>query len=152
MTSRVSGIWQFYIIYGVVFGLAMNSMGGMLVGPAVISKWFIRLRGRAMAVGTMGISAGGIVIAPLAGWVIGQFGWRAGWIVLGSILILLVAPMAALFMRRSPEDAGMRPDGDPAPSDTPPTGATSARWEYSFTLKQALRTRSLWLMVAIYSP
>ena len=51
LTSRVSNIWQFYIIYGVVFGMAMNSMGGMLVGPAVISKWFIRLRGRRWQLG-----------------------------------------------------------------------------------------------------
>ena len=149
LTSRVSNIWQFYIIYGVVFGMAMNSMGGMLVGPAVISKWFIRLRGRAMAVGTMGISAGGFVIAPLAGWVIGQYGWRAGWVVLGLILLVIVAPMAALLMRRSPEDAGMQPDGDPAPVDS--QHAAAAKSEYSFTLKQALRTRSLWLMVGIQS-
>ncbi|HCH08185.1 MAG TPA: hypothetical protein DEW32_03160, partial [Dehalococcoidia bacterium] len=149
LTSRVSNIWQFYILYGVVFGMAMNSMGGMLVGPAVISKWFIRLRGRAMAVGTMGISAGGFVIAPLAGWVIGQYGWRAGWVVLGLILLVIVAPMAALLMRRSPEDAGMQPDGDPAPVDSQHAAATKS--EYSFTLKQALRTRSLWLMVGIQS-
>ena len=151
LTSRVSSIWQFYIIFGIVFGLATTSMGGMLVGPAVISKWFIRLRGRAMAVGTMGISAGGIVIAPLAGWVIGQFGWRAGWIILGMILLLLIAPMAALFMRRSPEDSGMQPDGDPVRHGTRSARTTAVRSEYSFTLKQALRTRALWLMVAIQS-
>jgi MFS family permease len=150
-TSKISTIWQFYIIYGIVFGFAMNAMGGMLVGPAVISKWFIRLRGRAMAVGTMGISAGGVVIAPLAGWVIGQHGWRAGWVVLGLILLVIVTPMAGLLMRRSPEDVGMEPDGDPQPSDSLAAGAKSALSEYSFTLKQAIRTRELWMMVAIQS-
>ena len=150
-TSRINSIWQFYIIYGVVFGMAMNSMGGMLIGPAVISKWFIRLRGRAMAVGTMGISAGGFVVAPLAGWIIGQFGWRAGWVVLGLILLVVVAPMAGLLMRRSPEDTGMQPDGDSMLSDPQYVSATAVRPEYSFTLNQALRTRSLWLLVAIQS-
>lgn len=116
-------LWQFDIFYGVVFGMAMNSMSGMLVGPAVISKWFVRLRGRAMAVGTMGISAGGIAIAPLA----------------------------ALFLRRSPDDASMEPDGDPAPYDLQFTGLRSGKAEHSFTLKQALRTHTLWLMAAIQS-
>jgi MFS family permease len=150
-TSKISTIWQFYIIYGIVFGFAMNAMGGMLVGPAVISKWFIRQRGRAMAVGTMGISAGGVVIAPLAGWVIGQHGWRTGWVVLGLILLLIVTPVAGLLMRRSPEDVGMQPDGDPELSDSLATGTKSALSEYSFTLKQAIRTRELWMMVAIQS-
>ncbi|GIS64870.1 MAG: hypothetical protein CM1200mP3_11180 [Chloroflexota bacterium] len=43
------------------------SNGAQLIGPSLISKWFINMRGRAMAIGTMGISAGGVVIAPLAG-------------------------------------------------------------------------------------
>ena len=82
-TSLVQELWQFYLMYGVIFGLAMFSMGGQLVGPAVISKWFIRKRGRAMAIGTMGISTGGFIIAPMAGWFVGEFGWRTAWVLLG---------------------------------------------------------------------
>jgi len=59
--------------------------------------------------------------------------------------------MAGLLMRRSTEDAGMQPDGDPEPSDSSATGTKSALSEYSFTLKQAIRTRELWMMVAIQS-
>ena len=32
-TSLVQELWQFYLMYGVIFGLAMFSMGGQLVGP-----------------------------------------------------------------------------------------------------------------------
>lgn len=151
LTSRVDNLWEFYIVYGIIFGLATSAMGGMLVGPSVISKWFVRMRCRAMALGTMGISAGGIVIAPLAGWVVGGFGWRPAWVVLGVLLAVMVAPAAAVFMRRSPEDAGMRPDGDPANADPTVGSAQSADGERSLTVRQALRTRTLWIMTLVQS-
>ena len=152
-TSMVQELWQFYLLYGVIFGLAMFSMGGQLVGPAVISKWFIRKRGRAMAIGTMGISTGGFIIAPMAGWFVGEFGWRTAWVLLGIFLILAITPMAALFMRRQPEDLGLLPDGD-APRDAAGGGAGSrgpASEEYPWTLRQALRTRALWIMIGVQS-
>ena len=40
LTSRVDSLWQFYIVFGVIFGLATMTMGGQLVGPAVISKLY----------------------------------------------------------------------------------------------------------------
>ncbi|MAF51726.1 MAG: MFS transporter [SAR202 cluster bacterium] len=148
-TSCVNTLWEFYIIQGVFFGLATHAMGGMLIGPSVISKWFIRMRGRAMAVGTMGISTGGVVIAPLSGWVVSQYGWRTAWVVLGFVLMLALAPLAALLMRRSPEDAGMLPDGDSQPADGISADSNPAGVEVSLTLKEAMRTRSLWVLMIV---
>ena len=125
-TSLVQDLWHFYLLYGVIFGLAMFTMGGQLVGPAVISKWFIRKRGRAMAIGTMGISTGGFIIAPMAGWFVGEFGWRTAWVLLGIFLMLAITPTAVLFMRRQPEDLGLLPDGDSPGGDEWP-GRSGAR-------------------------
>ena len=144
-SSQVQSIWQFYLLYGIVVGLAMTIIGGDIVGAAVISKWFIRLRGRAMAFGTMGISAGGLIVAPFAGWLISSFDWRLAWVVLGLAIILFVAPASAIFMRRSPEDMGLLPDGDVLPSGH--STYERAVLEYSWTLKQALRTRSFWILL-----
>ena len=151
-TSLVQELWHFYLLYGVIFGLAMFTMGGQLVGPAVISKWFIRKRGRAMAIGTMGISTGGFIIAPMAGWFVGEFGWRTAWVLLGIFLMLAITPMAALFMRRQPEDIGLLPDGD-SPGATNGSGGAGrgAADEYPWTVKEALRTRTLWIMLVVQS-
>ena len=149
-TSLVQELWQFYLMYGVIFGLAMFSMGGQLVGPAVISKWFIRKRGRAMAIGTMGISTGGFIIAPMAGWFVGEFGWRTAWVLLGIFMILAITPMAALFMRRQPEDIGLLPDGDAPDGDGAGTGRAGST-EYPWTVREAFRTRALWIMMGVQS-
>ncbi|SVE48080.1 uncharacterized protein METZ01_LOCUS500934, partial [marine metagenome] len=109
LTSQVNSLWQFYALYGVMYGFATAAMGSQLVGPALISKWFVRSRGRAMAIGTMGISAGGVLIAPLAGITVSLLGWRSSWVTLGAVAILAIVPLAILFIRRSPEDVGMVP-------------------------------------------
>ena len=151
-TSLVQELWQFYLLYGVVFGLAMFAMGGQLVGPAVISKWFIRRRGRAMAIGTMGISTGGFIIAPMAGWFVGEFGWRTAWVLLGIFLMLAITPMAALFMRRQPEDIGLLPDGEePGGASGGGAGRGATQEEYPWTVKEAFRTRTLWIMLLVQS-
>lgn len=151
LSSFVQTLWQFYIVFGVGFGLATMTMGGQLIGPAVISKWFIRMRGRAMAIGTMGISTGGFIIAPLAGWIVGEYGWRTAWAVLGIVVFLAITPISALFMRRSPEDLGLLPDGDSS-SATDSSDSSKKIWvdtEYPWTLREALRTRALWVLLAV---
>ena len=147
--AGVQSLWHFYVGYGVVFGLAMMTFGGQLVGPAVLSKWFIRKRGRAIAIGTMGISAGGLVIAPFAGWIISAFGWRVAWAALGVGLILLVTPASALFMRRRPEDIGLLPDGNVA---VPVGGSSKLEWvdtEHPWTVRAAAKTSAFWLLMAV---
>ena len=130
-TSTVNSIWQFYLIYGILFGLASTIMGGHVVEPALVAKWFIRHRGRAMAIGTMGISAGGVIIAPWAGWLVGTLGWRTAWVALGGTILVLLTLPAIIFVRRSPEDLGAR------------------NIEYPWTLREAIRTKSLWLLLSV---
>jgi hypothetical protein len=40
-----------------------------------------------------------------------RVGWRWTWAIFGLITLTLVVIPAAIFMRRSPEDMGLRPDG-----------------------------------------
>ncbi|MBI2936499.1 MAG: MFS transporter [Chloroflexi bacterium] len=153
VTSTVHSLWQYYLIYGVMFGVALNAMGGQVVGQAVLAKWFVRRRGRAMAIGAMGISVGGFVVAPLSGWLISAFGWRTAWVVLGVIMLLSVGPLSALFMRRQPEDIGLLPDGDTSPGSPRRQRAQSPKArvasEYPWTAREAVKTRALWTLMGI---
>ena len=147
LTSQVNSLWQFYALYGVMYGFATAAMGSQLVGPALISKWFVRFRGRAMAIGTMGISAGGVLIAPLAGITVSLLGWRSSWVTLGAVAILAIVPLAILFIRRSPEDVGMVPDGESQNSID--TETINQKETPSWTLQQALTSRSFWILATV---
>ena len=113
--GRQSNLWLFWTLH-----LCAGFIGWTLFGPLVvnttINKWFIRRRGWALAIGSSGISFGGL-IAPFAmTLVVDSLGWRNGYLVQALFVLAVVAPIA-LVMRRTPEDAGLRPDGEPAPSE-----------------------------------
>ena len=149
---NVQAVWQFWVLYAIVGALGLNELG-RLSGPVVVAKWFVRRRGRAMAVATSGTSAGSMVMAPVIGLLIAAIGWRYTFGVMGAILMVIVIPPVLLFMKRQPEDMGLLPDGD---IPQPPGGGSSAAHggsppvqEPIWTLRQAVRTRSLWLLVIV---
>ena len=155
-SSFVQNMWQFYLTFGIFFGIAMMAMGGQLVGPAVLAKWFVKRRARVMAISAIGISGGGFIIAPIAGQLVEQFGWRDSWVILGIGMILIIAPAAGLLMRRQPSDVGLMPDGigqaqpraDAAAGhgvDAVPAGEP---YEYPWTVREATRTRAFWVLLA----
>jgi OFA family oxalate/formate antiporter-like MFS transporter len=147
--SHITEVWQFYLLYGVVGALGMVGYGG-LVTNALISKWFVRKRGRAIGIATMGISMSGLVFVPLSHLLISNFGWRTALLVLGFTVWGLAFIPVVLLVRRRPEDIDLRPDGDGAEESeadniTEAHGASSR--EEIWTLKEALRTRALWVLL-----
>lgn len=146
----VQEVWQFWILYAIIGALGLNELG-RLSGPVVVSKWFIRLRGRAMAIATSGTSVGSMIMAPTIGFLIATIGWRYSFGALGIILMVIMIPPVLLFMKREPEDLGLAPDGDNLVRASDEEGVARSRSqdpETNWTLKEAIRTRTLWILVA----
>jgi cyanate permease len=125
---------------------------GHLPNNAVVARWFVRRRGQALGVATAGISAGGIVFAPFAQWLIAGYGWRTAFAVLGVVVTGLVLPPVIAFMKRDPADMGLAPDGvPPAPR---PTGADLRLVEHeierSIPPEVAIRQANFWLLAAAF--
>lgn len=149
LMGQVEDPFQFYLVMGIVGPLATIGTSDLVTGTTV-AKWFIRHRGRAMGASVAGISAGIAVIAPINEWIISQHGWRTAWVFSGVLIGFMVLLPTILFMRRSPESVGLLPDGDEAqPVDTPvaqrrPAAAREEIW----TFKEAVRTPTMWLIIA----
>jgi cyanate permease len=93
-----------------------------------------------------------MIMAPLLSYIILTHGWRNGAICAG-LMILAIAIPAALPIKRSPEDLGLRPDGQPIQELTPESlhpGSPPAT-EINFTVRQGLRTLPFWLLMAAIS-
>ncbi len=151
MVSRVNALWQWYLFYGVIGGLGMVGYGG-LVTNTIIAKWFIRKRGRAMGIAAIGVSISGVVFVPLVHRFISNYGWRTTLVVLGIMIWGLTFVPVALLVRRRPEDMGLRPDGDdPEVIESEKNESIIAdkvsTEEEIWTLKEALRTKALWLLL-----
>jgi cyanate permease len=87
----------------------------------------------------------GLVVLPLIGSLaMLNGGWRAGWLAIGTTVLVVGFIPAFLLMVRSPEDAGLVPDG--VRRVGPGSAAGAVRPEPVFTRAQAVRTKSFWLL------
>ena len=148
LTSQIQAPWQLYVTLGVVTALGMSA--AFVPCNATVVRWFIQRRGLALSISTSGGSAGNFLFPPLAAALIAAYGWRSTYVILGC-LGLTVITLCALFIVRNPEQIGLQPDGHaPSPStqDGPGTHAESG---LGFTLAQAQRTASLWMLTAVYT-
>jgi sugar phosphate permease len=147
--SLIQAPWQFYILYGVAGAMGLQELGNLVTGTT-ISKWFIRMRGRALAFSGLGLNTGAVVFGPIIAVLIAELGWRSAWVVLGILVMALMLPPAALLLRRSPEDMGLQPDGDERRDDRSQRSSPAVRprvEEPRFSVREALSTRTTWLIV-----
>jgi len=88
----------------------------------------------------------------IAQLIMAHHNWRSVFMVFFLAMLFLQALPAALVLRRRPEDLGLVPDGGKgvhAKSASP--DQAPARVELSWTLREALRTSALWLLIAAIS-
>ncbi|NQW23522.1 MAG: MFS transporter [SAR202 cluster bacterium] len=135
----------FYLAYGagrVIFSSPMN-----IGSSVVVSRWFVRRRGKATGILFLSHSVGMVTFPLLAGLIIKYRGWEDAWIVLGALVwILALGPIATL-IRQSPESVGLLPDGDVPDETGDGTDGSAAKIEEpSWTLREAIRTPTLWLL------
>ena len=147
--SLVYSLWAWLLLNGVLLTAGCAMIGNLVVN-VTLSKWFVVNRGKAIAFAAMGVSFGGIVLTPLATWMIDTIGWRSAWIWLGVLTAVLLYPVA-WFMRRAPEDHGLNPDGL-SDAQVAAGGAEKAATENAnaYTRSQALRTFSFYALVVAF--
>lgn len=149
LMSRVTEVWQFWVLYASVGALGLHEIGSFS-GSVVVSKWFIRKRGRALTISAYGGILSGIAMTPVIGLLLVHIGWRGTWAVMGLVMMAVMVPLVLIFMRHRPEDFGLLPDGDALPPASAADGtrhAKAAAPERSWTLREAMRTRTLWVLV-----
>ncbi|MBJ28179.1 MAG: hypothetical protein CL776_05245 [Chloroflexi bacterium] len=145
-----SSSYLFVIIIFGILGLFDTSSPGNVLTSVPIAKWFIRHRGRATAIVTLGFALGGGSFAILHERLINAYGWRTTLVISAIILAVIVVPTALMFMRRQPEDMGANPDGD-INSDLHNSGQKSSQNEVQWTLVEAIKTLSLWKLAIAFA-
>ena len=146
--TRFVTLWQFYFVYVFARVVSTNTISNIAPKTAAVN-WFRRFRGRALGMISMATPLGSSTLAIMAQLIMVDHGWRAVFVVFAFTMVLFQALPAALFLRRRPEDMGLLPDGDGRPRAVADSGKRpDIREEYSWTLRQALRTPTLWLLIS----
>jgi OFA family oxalate/formate antiporter-like MFS transporter len=138
--------WHFWAFFGLARGVAGS---GAQVGVMVsLAAWWVRKRGRIVGLAGMGQRLGQTFLPIPIFAVMAALGWREAWVALGILVILLVVVPSGLYMRRRPEDYGLLPDGETAGvDDAEGRAARSDEVEETWTLAEAKRTPTLWLLI-----
>jgi MFS family permease len=142
--------------------LALVTVGDALMGASVvnivIARWFVRQRGRALAISSMGVGFAKVCMPIVGAWLILMFGWRHTWTLFGLGAVVLGVAPALLVVRKSPEEMGLNPDGDSMVTERPnrvvaaqaaprrKTVSDDVRW----TPREALRTSAFWLLAITF--
>ena len=146
-------LWQLFLGFGLLIGIGVG-FGGLLASTTVINDWFVKKRSVALSCYLGSFSAGGLVIGPSMTALINGIGWRYTYLVMAGVIFLFSILLPAIFLRNKPEDLGQVPDGpDSLKSDvvSKPVSAKAAyKTPVDFTMKEAARTRSLWLLIIYF--
>lgn len=147
LLGRVSSFTGFYLVFVLMVALGAG-LGFSTPLITAVGNWFIKRRGIAFGIAQSGIGLGGLLV-PLLSWLVIQYGWRTATLAAGVIVFTVATPIA-LIMRHKPEQYGYLPDGEEASAEE--TRETrEARAAADFTAREALKTRSFWLLSFTFS-
>ena len=157
LLSQVNSYWQFLALRWTLITIGGVFMCHMVVSVTV-SRWFVRRRGRAIAIASLGQGLSKVCIPIVTATLFAWIGWRGTWSIFGIITLVLIVIPALIFMRRSPEDMGLRPDGE-APNEINADATTADRGsaqtpieadEIVWSWREVLRTHTFWIVCFIY--
>jgi MFS family permease len=127
------------IVLGIVLG---SSLGYNMPISVLIAKLFHERRSLAFGIFRMGPGISGPLV-PVVGWMIGLWGWRTAAAASACVIFLVGLPFAVIIKRIYDQEEAARSvieaQGNPGTS-------RHASSDPQFTLSEALRHRSFWLL------
>ena len=107
--GRIESSWQIVPVY-LLLALGF-AMAGAIPNGAIVTRWFVGRRARAMTISHTGVSLGGMLLVPIvSGWIDAE-GFRVALDRMAIGLVGLALPIVVFVLRFDPEDHGLEPDG-----------------------------------------
>src|ERR1700722_7658833 len=130
LLSTVSTFGEMYLLRA---AMGVGKVMFAVTLPYAVSRWFSRHYSLGLGVVWAGWHVGGMVLAPVTGWIIVHYGWRTACLAIAAGLLTVgLVPVLATKGPRSPREFGLGLDGDPLPDDAARTlagGATATTAE-----------------------
>ena len=139
LAARVTTLWQLYLTFGALPGIATGAFYVPLISLA--TRWFTARRGLAVGIVSSGAGFGMVILPRLARFLMEIYGLRPTLTILSLAGMGIMLP-AALLIRTSPSDLGLQPYGaKPGTADTtreltnpPPAGGWQHLLKFPFPL------------------
>jgi MFS family permease len=155
LLSQVTAFWQFLLVRWLLVTTGGAFISSMVVS-VTIARWFVTKRGRAIAIATLGQGVSKVAIPLVAATLFIWLGWRYTWSIFGLLTMILVVSPALVFMRRSPEELGLYPDGihsgalEINKSEQTAVSPFKADADNVWTRREIIRTSAFWLLCVTF--
>jgi sugar phosphate permease len=149
LATRVTALWQLFLLWGVLLGCG-TGLTALVLGTIVASRWFTARRGLVVGVLAASTATGQLIFLPLAAWLIEHLGWRYA-VLPVFVACLVVALLVVLFMQNRPRDVGLRSFGELEGAAPPPGPPVPSNFWAPFTvLAEACRNRTFWILAGTF--
>jgi MFS family permease len=132
--------WQFYLLALVIGPGFVGSSN--LAGSLLVNQWFIDRRGFALGIVAAGSGIGTALLSPVISNVILSWGWQAGYLFSGFMILLICLPLTWRLAIRSPGEVGLEPL---TTSTSPTSGAAYLGPDTGLSLSEVKKMPSFWL-------
>lgn len=136
LMSRINGLWQLYLFYGIL--VAIGSGGIFIPLVYMITRQFVERRGLITGIAVSGIGFGVAIVPPIASQLIANYDWRTSMLIVGAVALVLIVALAQL-IRNQPENTRQH-------NNAVNTKVNAVASNNEFSLKGATRTRPFWLL------
>jgi MFS family permease len=147
--GQVTSAFGLFLGFAAIRSLGQGTL--TLISTWLVGEWFVRRRGLAMGLVSIGGTLSVMTLPHVNDWAIQQFGWRGAWGLLGVVVWIVMVVPPYLLVRNRPEDVGQAPDGLLAATEAARATLDEKPDEVSWTLEEALRTAAFWKLCAVIS-
>ena len=141
--------WQLVLTWGIIIGLG-SGLFLTVLSPYIANQWFEKKRGLALGILTASTATGQLILLPLLAIIVETYSWK--W-AMGLILILSLIMLAIilLFMKNSPQEAGLLPYGQEVASTVKKVEKKGNPVKIAFqTLLEAVKVKEFWLLAGSF--
>jgi MFS family permease len=135
LAGGLTELWQFYLFIGVLVGIGV-SLNGMVPASALLARWYRERLSTAIGIAYSAFGVGTVLFVPLVQHLVGEYGWRLSYRILGWVLFALVPIVVLAIPWKKLAAGGARPGAQRAGE--------------GWTLRAALRSRVFWGLVQVF--
>ena len=149
VVGHVRELWQLYLAY-IVMALGSGMSAGVAVN-ATLARWFVHRRAWAMAISSTGVSLGGVVLSPVNGVLIEQFGLGVATPVMAGLILLIGLPIVLFVLVWDPRQMDLPQDGlEPVTPQRQSLARSTANQTRRWTIRGATRTVPFWAIMVSF--
>lgn len=152
--SQATEIWQFFIFWGGIMAFGVSAVG-FVPSNALISNWFVRRRATAIGI-AQAIGRESAFLMPVIQALIFALGWQNTVLVLAAPIAIVVL-VSAQFLRHTPREMGLLPDGEAVTGEKRDTASpqldrfiVNKEWVATdWTLRRGMKEYRFWSLFGI---